>query len=436
MSDTTDPYKLSVAKALHFIEKRELSSREWFTSCLERINHREPDVRAFVEINSHVLEEVDKRQDLVLGPSIPIGVKDIIDVRGLPTMMGTDFHDNEPAKRDAGSVAIMRDAGCLIIGKTVTTELGHRHPGPTRNPHAFDHTPGGSSSGSAAAVADFMVPLSLGTQTTGSIIRPAAYCGIIGYKPTYNDFDKSGILPNSPSMDTLGIMARTVEDVHFFRQILLEEPSHVLQPKALDLLRFGFLKGPLWLVAEAETQNLIEDFVTALARKGGKITEIALENETNQLLELQRVISGYEFRRSIADERINHEAQLSRLLREGRLADGNQITNRAYQLAIQELTNIKLALTKNFSDIDILVMPSAKGPALTTLKETGDPIFNSAWTVSGNPAITLPLYKAKNSQLPIGCQFVAGFANDTLLLEGALTIMHEFAPTSERQIYF
>lgn len=427
MSTITHPYNLSVTEALLLIGKRKLSSREWITSCLERIKRRDSDVRAFVTINAQVLDEVEKRQGLALSPSIPIGVKDIIDVRGLPTMMGTDFHDNRPAKRDAGSVAIMRDAGCVIVGKTVTTELGHRHPGPTRNPHAFDHTPGGSSSGSAAAVADLMIPLSLGTQTTGSVIRPAAYCGVVGYKPTYNDFDKSGILPNSPSMDTLGIMARTVQDTYFLRQILLEEPNHVLKPKPLGDLCFGFLKGPLWSMAELETQDLIENFVGAIAQKGGRIVEIELEVETNQLLELQRIISGYEFRRSIADERINHETQLSKVLREGRLAEGNQVTNREYQMAIQELINIKLALTKIFDDLDILLMPSAKGAALTTLKETGDPIFNSAWTVSGNPAITLPLFKAKNSHLPIGCQFVAGFANDSLLLEAAETIMHEFA---------
>ena len=432
MSAPTQPYKLSVNEALHLISKKKLSSHEWITSCLERIDHREPDVRAFVEINSHALEEVNKRQDLGLGPSIPVGVKDIIDVRGLPTMMGTNFHDNRPAVRDAGSVAIMRDAGCVVVGKTVTTELGHRHPGPTRNPHAFDHTPGGSSSGSAAAVADLMIPLSLGTQTTGSVIRPAAYCGIVGYKPTYNDFDKSGILPNSPSMDTLGIMARTVQDTYFFRQTLLEEPNRVLKPKPLRDLCFGFLKGPLWSIAELETQDLIENFVKALSLKGAQVTEIALEDETKQLLDLQRVISGYEFRRSIADERINYETQLSRVLREGRLADGNQVTNREYQMAIQKLINIKLALAKIFDDLDILVMPSAKGAALTTLKETGDPIFNSAWTVSGNPTITLPLFKAKNSQLPIGCQFVASFGNDALLLEVAETIMREFGPTPKK----
>ena len=432
MSDITDPYKLAVVDALRLIENKTLSSQEWITSCLERIDQREPGIHAFIELNSRVLEEVEKRDILGLGPSIPIGVKDIIDVRNLPTMMGTDFHDSRPISRDAGSIAIMRDAGCVVVGKTVTTELGHRHPGPTRNPHNFDHTPGGSSSGSAAAVADLMVPLSLGTQTTGSIIRPAAYCGIVGYKPTYNDFDKSGILPNSPSMDTLGIMARTVEDAHFLRQILLEEPGHVLKPRTLGELRFGFLKGPLWRVAELETQDLIENFVKALSLKGAQVTEIALEDEINQLLEFQRVISSYEFRRSIADERINHGTQLSMVLREGRLAQGNQITNREYQKAIQELISIKLALAQFFLGIDILVMPSAKSTALATLTETGDPIFNSAWTVSGNPAITLPLFSSRNSKLPIGCQFVADFGNDVLLLEVAETIMHEFAPTAQK----
>ena len=157
------------------------------------------------------------------GPVLPVGVKDIIDVVGQPTMMGADFHDPRPATREGGSIAIMRAAGCAFVGKTVTTELGHRHPGPTRNPHNLAHTPGGSSSGSAAAVADFMVPLCLGTQTSGSIIRPAAYCGVIGYKPTCNSI-KAGCWP-TPSMDTLGIMARAIDDVWLLRQILLETPA-------------------------------------------------------------------------------------------------------------------------------------------------------------------------------------------------------------------
>ncbi len=430
MSNTANPYNLSVVEALNLIDKRALSSREWITSCLERISQREPKVHAFVNINTRVLEELDKLNDIGVGPSIPVGVKDIIDVRGLPTMMGTNFHDNRPVSRDAGSVAIMREAGCIVVGKTVTTELGHKHPGPTRNPHALNHTPGGSSSGSAAAVADSMIPVSLGTQTTGSIIRPAAYCGIIGYKPTYNDFDKSGILPNSPSIDTLGILTRTVKDTHYFRQILLEEPYYVLQPRTLSGLHFGFLKGPLWLEAETEVQNLIANHVDALARKGAKITELSLENEINKLLELHRLISGYEFRRSIADERVNHENKLSRVLREGRLADGHTTTNQEYQMAIKELTHVKLALGKIFLEIDILVMPSAKGAALPTLKETGDPIFNSVWSISGNPSITLPLFNAKESNLPIGCQFVSDFSNDNILLEAAETIMLEFVSPS------
>ena len=209
--------------------------------------------------------------------------------------------------------------------------------------------------------------------------------------------------------------------------MLIEEPYYVLQPRTLNSLHFGFLKGPLWLEAEAEVQDLIADHVNALAHKGAKISELTLENEISKLLELHRLISGYEFRRSIADERINHEKKLSKVLREGRLADGHTTTNREYQLAIQELTRVKLALRNIFLDIDILVMPSARGTALPTLKETGDPIFNSAWSISGNPSITLPLFNAKESSLPIGCQFVSGFSNDEILLEAAETIMLEFA---------
>jgi Asp-tRNA(Asn)/Glu-tRNA(Gln) amidotransferase A subunit family amidase len=197
-----------------------------------------------VSLSKKVIEEVDTRSRHGRSPSIPVGVKDIIDVCGLPTMMGTDFHDPSPITRDGGSIVIMQEAGCVIMGKTVTAEIGHRHPGPTRNPRNPLHTPGGSSSGSAAAVADMMVPLCLGTQTSGSVIHPAAYCAVIGYKPTYNDFDKLGILANALSMDTLGIFARSVDDVGLLRRILLEAPVGEIEHVGLSKLTFGLLRAP------------------------------------------------------------------------------------------------------------------------------------------------------------------------------------------------
>lgn len=426
MADTTEPYALTATEAFRQIDNGTLSATSWVGSCLERIQAREPEVRAWASLNDQVMEDVEDRWRQTQKPSIPVGVKDIIDVAGLPTMMGTKFHDPAPKTRDGGSVAIMREAGCAIVGKTVSTELGHLHPGATRNPVNLGHTPGGSSSGSAAAVADLMVPLALGTQTTGSVVRPAAYCGVIGYKPTYNDFDKTGILGNAPSMDTLGICARSVEDVSLLRGILLEEPNR--GPTDVDLanVRFGVLRSPPWESAEPEILDHIEGFANALAKMGCRLVDVQLNAEISRLLELHRLISGYEFRRSIAFERISHFDQLSAVLREGRLADGHQVDNATYQQAIMEVASLRVMLAQTFSDVDILLTPCATGPAPKSLAATGSAAFNASWSLTGNPVITLPLFNAKESGLPIGCQFISGFAEDDLLLGAADKIMTSF----------
>ena len=429
MTDAGEPYALTATQALRRIAAGSLSAAQWVASCLERIRDREPEIRAWASLDECVVEEVQARARQGRGPSIPVGVKDIIDVRGLPTMMGTDFHDPRPVTREGGSVAIMRAGGCVIMGKTVTTELGHLHPGPTRNPRNPRHTPGGSSSGSAAAVADLMVPMCLGTQTSGSVIRPAAYCGIIGYKPTYNDFDKSGILANAPSMDTLGILARSVDDVGLLRRILLEAPAGAGEIREADLagLSFGLLAAPPWEVADAETRDRIEGFMGELAAAGARLVDVKLEREIPRLLELHRVISGYEFRRSIAFERIHHLDRLSPILREGRLAEGHDVGNDEYQSAVREVTALRAQVARTFAKVDILVSPSAVGPAPPTLETTGEATFSSAWTLAGNPAITLPLFRG-SAGLPIGCQLVAGFADDDRLLAASRRIMDAFGP--------
>jgi Asp-tRNA(Asn)/Glu-tRNA(Gln) amidotransferase A subunit family amidase len=426
MSDANEPYALTATEALARIKKGSLSATSWVGSCLERIHERDPMVRAWASLNDHVLDGVEERWRQNRMPSIPVGLKDIIDVAGLPTMMGADFHDSNVKTRDGGSIAIMREAGCAFVGKTVTTELGHLHPGPTRNPVNLEYTPGGSSSGSAAAVADLMVPLCLGTQTSGSVIRPAAYCGVIGYKPTYNDFDKTGILPNAPSMDTLGVIARSVEDISLLRGILLEEANRQITDVDLTGFSFGVLRSPPWETAETEVQDLIENFADSLAILGCRIVNIQLNSEVSRLLELFRLISGYEFRRSIAFERTRHFDQLSAVLREGRLADGHQVDNVTYQKAIREVAELRLMLAQKFNDVDILITPVAKGPAPKSLAATGSPEFNAAWSLAGNPVITLPLFNAKESGLPIGCQFIAGFAEDNVLLAAADKLMMAF----------
>ena len=428
MTIDAEPHALTATEALRRIEAGSLSAVEWVVSCHERIQQREPEIRAWASLDQRVVEDVTARTRRGEGPFIPVGAKDIIDVRGLPTMMGTDFHDPAPVAREGGSVSIMREAGCVFMGKTVTTELGHRHPGPTRNPRNIRHTPGGSSSGSAAAVADLMVPLCLGTQTSGSVIRPAAYCGVIGYKPTYNDFDKTGVLANAPSMDTLGILARSIDDVGLLRRILLEEPEGEIHGLALSGLTFGFAHARVWETATPEVLDLTKNFMGTLASNGARLVDVHLDTEVSCLLKLHRLISGYEFRRSIAFERLHHLDELSAVLREGRLADGHMVDVREYQNAILEVADLRLRLAKTFADVDILVCPSATGPALATLETTGDAAFNSAWSLAGNPAITLPLFKASESGLPIGCQFIAGTGNDDTLLAASKTIMNTFAP--------
>ncbi|MBM85023.1 MAG: hypothetical protein CMM47_03250 [Rhodospirillaceae bacterium] len=424
----TDPYTLTATEALSQIEAGELSTVAWITSCQERIRQREPEIRAWAYINEQVIGDVEERIRCDGRPSIPIGVKDIIDVFGLPTMMGTDFHDPAPAVREGGSIAILRESGCVFMGKTVTTELGHRNPGPTRNPKDTRHTPGGSSSGSAAAVADYMVPICLGTQTSGSVVRPASYCGVLGYKPTYGDFDKTGILANAPSMDTLGILARSVDDIGLLRKLLLEEKVDKICDADLSALSFGVLRAPPWETADVEVRDLIEDFTRTLSASGARVADIQLDLEVSRLQVLHRLISGYEFRRSIAFERTKHLDLLSSVLRNGRLADGERVCRREYQSALQELAGLRLGLAGAFGDVDIVISPSASGVAPATLDSTGDAAFNSAWTLAGNPVITLPLFHAEASGLPIGCQFTAGVAQDDLLLAAAKKIMMLFGP--------
>ncbi len=427
MTDTVDPWTLTATEALRRIEAGSLSAVRWVGSCRERIREREPAIRAWASLDERVVEAAKIRERQGRGPSVPVGVKDIIDVHGLPTMMGTDFHDPAPATREGGSVALMREAGCMIMGKTVTTELGHLHPGPTRNPRNPRHTPGGSSSGSAAAVADHMVPLCLGTQTSGSVIRPAAYCGVIGYKPTYNDFDKSGILANAPSMDTLGILARSVDDVGWLRRILLEAPAGAIREVDLAGLSFGLLTAPPWESADAETRTHLERFMGRLAARGAERVEVRLDREIPRLLALHRTISGYEFRRSIAFERIHHFDRLSPILRQGRLADGRRVGNTEYHSAVREVATLRAELARTFAEVDILVSPGAPGPAPATRETTGEATFSSAWTLAGNPAITLPLFRASNG-LPIGCQLIAGLADDDRLLSASKGIMDAFGP--------
>ena len=412
------PCFLTANEAIELIKQRKLSRYEWVQSCLERIEERENLTKAWTYLDIEgSLNQAKKLDDLNNDKfGIPIGAKDIIDVSNMPTQMGTSFYKDNIPKRDAASIAISKDAGCIIIGKTVTTELGHRHPGPTTNPHNPEYTPGGSSSGSAAAVADFMTPICFGTQTTGSIIRPAAYCGVIGYKPTYGDFDKSGILPNSPSLDTLGLIARSIDDIQMMRNIVLEEKIKIYESIDLKKFKFAFVRTPYWEEHNDEcTKTELEKFIYELTKLKYNILEENLDDLIIRSSEIHTNLSGFEFKRSIAADRINHFEKLSEILRFGRLTDGNKMSLQTYRKLQGQLEENRLKIEKRLNKYDCIITPSAPGEALKGLEFTGSPMFNTTWTLTGMPAITLPIFKSKNN-LPIGCQIVSRRGNDEVLL--------------------
>ena len=424
----TEPFELTATKALELIKNNKLSHTEWIESCLKRIKTREPIIKAFSFIDYKKPIELAKKYNQIKKKNfgIPFAVKDIIDIEGMPTQMGTPFYKDNIPKRDAGSVAIAKHNGCIPIGKTVTTELGHRHPGPTVNPHNHEHTPGGSSSGSAAAVADFMVPIAFGTQTTGSVIRPAAYCGVIGYKPTYGDFDKSGILSNSPSIDTLGLMARSIEDICIMRNILIEEEYLLNENLNINNIRFAFVKSPYWNKTDDDTKVNLEKFISNLIESKVDVQEVDLNNLILESSEIHRKISGYEFKRSISAERFHHYNELSDILRNGRLSDGENMTLSDYHDLFDHLEKHKDLINKKLSSFDCIISPSALGEALSGLEYTGSPLLNTTWTLLGLPSITLPMFTSKNN-LPLGCQFITKKADDNKLLSIAKKILLEFS---------
>ena len=424
----TEAFKLSATDAIAEIIKGQLSRHEWVLSCIKRIKENENKIKAWVCIDEeNAIKKAKKLDNIGLKENlgIPFGIKDIIDSSNLPSTLGTPFYSQNIPIRDAGSVAIAKETGCIVLGKTVTTELGHRAPGPTKNPHNHKHTPGGSSSGSAAAVANMMVPICLGTQTTGSVIRPAAYCGVIGYKPTYGDFDKSGILPNSPSIDTLGLMTRSVEDLSLFRSVLLEEK--IISPKEIELkkLKIAFVKSPHWNKTDTSTQENLIKLTNNMQKNNINIIDLDIDHIITKSDQLHLDISGYEFKRSISYERFNHFNDLSDELRNGRLSDGYKVTNELYKIAINELKILRHNIDLIFNDIDLIITPSAPGEALEGLEYTGSPIFNTTWSISGNPCVTLPLFKGKLN-LPIGCQLITKVGDDNNLLNYAKSILNHY----------
>jgi Asp-tRNA(Asn)/Glu-tRNA(Gln) amidotransferase A subunit family amidase len=405
----TAPHDLPVASAVELLDARELSAEALVRDCLSRIDEREPEVHAWQALAPDAVEQarrIDARADRPLLRGVPVGIKDLIDTVDLPTTYGSPIYAAHQPKSDAACVRALRAAGAVILGKTVTTEFAAYVGGKTRNPHDPSRTPGGSSSGSAAAVGDRMVPAALGSQTAGSVIRPASFCGAVGYKPTFGTFDLQGVHPLAPSLDTLGFFVRQVADVPWMAAAL----SGAARPAAIVELarppRLGLCRTDQWPRAEKTTQRLVEDAAAQLGRAGAQMRDV---DAFAGLAAAQAVIMAAEAAQVFREERRRNEARLSPTFC-GLLDEGERCTAERLSEARETAERGQWELPDVFGRVDALLTPAALGEAPVGLQSTGDPAFNRAWTLLGCPCVSLPVLKGP-AGLPIGLQ-VVGMRND------------------------
>jgi len=390
-------------------------------SCLEHIAQREPQVEAWHYLDPQLVlaqaRAIDKRGSIGALQGVPVGIKDIIDTADMPTEYGTPIHKGHRPRIDATCVALTRRAGGLIMGKTVTTEFANFFPGKTRNPFDPQRTPGGSSSGSAAAVGAGMVPLGVGTQTTASTIRPAAFCGCVGYRPTWGDLRCAGVMEASGSLDTLGLIARSVEDVALYRDVLLGV-TPVALPADNTAPRIGFCRTHIWNQCEPATQQLLETCASRLAQAGATVSDVTLPAEFSRIEDAHRWISSFEFSRNRAWEIDHHWEMISERLRNNRIRDGLDCRYETYRDARDFLERQRLVLDDLMADYDVLLTPAAAGEAPVGLHATGNASFCAIWTSMHVPAVTLPLFEGPNG-LPVGAQLIARRNDDRRLFAAA-----------------
>ncbi|MDB5810744.1 MAG: hypothetical protein JWN94_2866 [Betaproteobacteria bacterium] len=398
-------------------------------ACLEQIQIREPKVQAWQYLDREqvlgqaiALDKSGRRGPLI---GVPFGIKDIIDTADMPTEYGSPIYKGNQPKNEAACVALTRKAGGLLMGKTVTTEFANRHPGKTRNPFDPARTPGGSSSGSAAAVGDHMVPLAIGTQTTGSTIRPASFCGAFGYRPTWGDLRCSGVREAAGSLDTLGLLARSVADIALYRDVLIGvEPQPVKEHTGA--LKVGFCRTHVWPQVEPTTQKLLEEAAQNLSRAGVEVRDVELPANFEQLMDAHLAISSFEFSRNFTYEIQHHWEMISTTLRENRLKSGLACSFERYQEAREIAVECRRAFTSVVADYDVLLTASATGEAPVGLNATGNANNCLIWTTLHVPSVTMPLFRGPNN-LPVGAQIVGKPGQDRALFAAAQRIYETLA---------
>jgi len=435
--DLTNLHLLPASEAARLIRDGVISSKQFVEACLARIREVDGQVQAWTFLDpDHALAQARAADEWRLQGrptgllhGVPVGVKDIFDTADMPTENGSVLYAGRTPSRDAAVIAMLRAAGAVIMGKTVTTEFAYFSPGKTRNPHNPEHTPGGSSSGSAAAVAAEMVPLALGSQTNGSTIRPAAYCGVIGFKPTHGMISRQGILALSRTLDHVGLFARSIDDIALLAAQLVGYDEHDPDTRPRGRIpfvevaaeepplppMFAFVKTPHWERADEDTKK---GFAELIEQLGEQVEEIELLPSAIDAWELHRTIMEAEMAANLEREWEKGRDRLSEQLR-AQLERGRNVRAIDYQRARSRIAPIHEGFVELFEQrYDAILTPAAAGSAPEGLDSTGDPAFCTLWTLCGMPAISLPLLQSTNG-LPIGVQLVGPRNGDARLLRTA-----------------
>jgi Asp-tRNA(Asn)/Glu-tRNA(Gln) amidotransferase A subunit family amidase len=435
--DLTNLHLLTASEAARLIRDGVISSEQFVEACLARVSEIDSQVQAWAFLDpAYALQQARSLDQLRLegkpiGPlhGVPVAVKDIFDTADMPTENGSVLHAGRTPSRDATAVALLRAAGAVIMGKTVTTEFAYFFPGKTRNPHNPNHTPGGSSSGSAAAVAANMVPLALGSQTNGSTIRPAAYCGVIGFKPSHGLISRHRVSPLSRTLDHVGLFARSIDDIALLAEqlVVYDENDPDTRPRAripfvdvaaeeppLDPM-FAFIKTPMWERIDDETR---EGFAEVVAHLGAQVEEVELFPSAADAWQWHQTIMSAEMALNLAREWEHGRERMSEQLRK-QIEQGRAVTAFDYQDALRRINPIHESLVELFEQRYYAILtPAAPSAAPKGLAATGDPAFCTLWTLCGMPCISLPLLQSSNG-LPIGVQLVGPRGGDAKLLRTA-----------------
>ena len=409
---------LSALELARRIEAGELTAVAVLDKCAETIAQRENEIGAFVALDLDAARARAKDAATTHAPlfGLPIGIKDIFDTADLPTEYGSTIYAGHRPTGDATLVAMIRRAGGIVAGKTVTTEFAHLRPGKTRNPRNPGHTPGGSSSGSAAAVAAGMLPLATGSQTGGSVIRPASYCGVAGFKPSFRLLPSVGMKCFSWTLDTAGLFGASVADVAFGTAAISGRDLRIDRgPPAAP--RIALLRTHIWSQASAAMQGALETAARAAEAAGARVTDLALPPIFESAFDAHPTVQDYEAYRALAFEYDHHRDTLGPLLRA--LLDGAAaITPQAYDDARRVTKQARRALADVMADVDAILTPSAPSAAPESLASTGPAIFNRLWTLMGPPCVNIPGL-AEPGGLPLGVQIVGRFGRDRNALEAA-----------------